>query len=196
MRRARVSQTVSSRPIGQWRRQCTLTREPNRTRLPERPCRSYGGSPVPRRLSSLQSEGRGSWQTTHLSLRDQPKERWDTFRDLFGLQRWNVEAHHRLVLVDQLLHLLRRNRVMDIPGPEHDYTAERRQEFEALVSHFAGRRFKNDIDSLALRRLSNLICPLFGGVIDCHVSSETCKHIQLFLRARQRNKSPNAHDSC
>jgi hypothetical protein len=81
-------------------------------------------------------------------------------------------------------------------APKHDHTAERRQEFKALVSHFAGGGFKNDIDSLALRRLSNLMCPLLGRVIDCHVSSQTCDEIQLIFRARERNNSPDAHDFC
>src|SRR5713226_70111 len=51
----------------------------------------------------------------HLVAREEVKQTRDCVREVFGPQRWKIESDDRLISVDQLLNLLRRQRVMDIP---------------------------------------------------------------------------------
>src|SRR5262244_32254 len=89
-----------------------------------------------KRLLDL-TEGEGAVsEHPQFALPDQAQEVRDILCDLLRIHRRKVEADQALVAANQLLDVLRRERVVDVAGAEEDDAAERSQQLEAFASDF------------------------------------------------------------
>jgi hypothetical protein len=128
------------------------------------------------------------------ALRDQFQEFRNTLSNLLRPKGGNIETNQELVLVNQLLDLLGRNRVVNVLGPEENYTSERSDQFEALAPHFAGCRFQDNIHSSSFSRFPNLFWPGLLAVVDDSVGAQTFYQIELLLGTCQSNDLLYTHD--
>src|SRR5690349_19728326 len=100
---------------------------------------------------------------------DQVEQIGNTTGNLLAPQSRKVERNQRSIAIDQLTHLVWRDRIVNVSGAEHDQAPEGREKLEAFGSDLARGSFEHHVRAFTVQGGADSIQPPLHAVIDRRV---------------------------